>query len=159
MRSSVLRVLLFSLFGIVLAGFTAREMVQANQVPSEPVALLASSLDAIERGDQANTLDCAALNRVVMQADVAALGIKVAKQSQPAELSSAIANLQGIAHRLDQLTLQQPKLQEARLQYRERLQTVLQGAADLDPARLARSVADLNQFSRDKILLDHCASS
>jgi hypothetical protein len=158
MQRSVSRVLMLSLFGIALAGFTAREMVQASQLASESSAKALPVLDAIEQGDQASTVACAELNRLVMQADVAALGVKLAKQSQPAELPSAIVNLQGTANRLSRLNLNQSNLDDVRSRYSERLQTVLQLTNAQDSDRLTSAIVDLTQFSRDQILLNHCSS-
>jgi hypothetical protein len=93
-----------------------------------------------------------------MQVDVAALGVKLAKQSQPAELPSVIANLQGSANRLSRLTLNQPKLDDLRSRYTDRLKIVLQLAKTSDSHRLAAAIVDLTQFSRDQILLNHCSS-
>jgi hypothetical protein len=149
---------MLSLLGIVLAGFTARKMVQASQLASEPLVKALPVLDTIEQSDQASTVACAELNRLVMQVDVAALGVKLAKQSQPAELPSVIANLQGSANRLSRLTLNQPKLDDLRSRYTDRLKIVLQLAKTSDSHRLAAAIVDLTQFSRDQILLNHCSS-
>jgi capsule polysaccharide export protein KpsE/RkpR len=150
-------VLVISTIGAV----AVREVsVRASQ-PLTPDAELVA-IDPMEKSDQVAYPDCAQLTRLAMRAEVNALGVQFATQSEPQALTSNVVELQASVHQLRSFSFNHPQVDRLRTEYASLLQQLLQSAkADraVGATQLNQQVQQVTQFNRERILFDRCQVS
>jgi vacuolar-type H+-ATPase subunit I/STV1 len=131
--------------------------VRASQPLTAEAELVA--IDPMEKSDQVAYPDCAQLTRLAMRAEVNALGVQFASQSEPQALTSNVAELQASVHQLRSFSFSNQQVDRLRTEYATLLQQLLQTAkADRasGAAPINQQVQQVTQFNRERILFDRC---
>ncbi len=148
-------VLVLSTIGAV----AVREVsVRASQ-PLTPDAELVA-IDPLEKSDQIETPDCAQLTRLALRAEVNALGVQFASQSEPQALPSNVAELQSSVQQLRSFNFNNQQVDRLRVEYATLLQQLLQSAkGDRQSGavlQMRQQVQQVTQFNRERILFNRC---
>jgi capsule polysaccharide export protein KpsE/RkpR len=142
-----------------LGAVAVREVsVRASQPLTADAELVA--IDQMEKTDQMESPDCAQLTRLAMRAEVNALGVQFASQSEPQALNSNVAELQASVQQLRSFSFNHPQVDRLRAEYASLLQQLLQSAkADRQFEALPQinqQIQLVTQFNRERILFDRC---
>jgi vacuolar-type H+-ATPase subunit I/STV1 len=130
---------------------------------SQPLTPEAESvaLDPMEKSDQMTTPDCAQLTRLAMRAEVNALGVQFASQSEPQALHSNVAELQSSVQQMQSFRFNNQQVDRLRTEYATLLQQLLQSAKADRPlgtaaAPITQQVQQVTRFNREQILFNRC---
>ncbi|MBE9029718.1 hypothetical protein IQ266_08250 [filamentous cyanobacterium LEGE 11480] len=152
--------------GVVVLGagmLAVREVsVRASQ-PLTPESTLVA-IDTLEKMDQMDSPDCAQLTRLALRAEVNALSVKVARQSEPQALTNNVAELQESVNQLRAFSFSNPQVDQLRANYTALLQKLL-AAVQHSPTspstgtQLKHQVEQVSEFNREQILFNSCQVS
>jgi hypothetical protein len=155
MRRSIWLLSAVVVLGAVGAVAVREVSVRASQPltpDSEQVAI-----DPMEKSDQMEFPDCAQLTRLAMRAEVNALGVQYASQSEPQALPHNVHELQSSVHQLQSFAFNNPQVDRLRSEYATLLQQLLDNAQS--PQTVQQQVQQVTQFNRERILFDRCQVS
>jgi capsule polysaccharide export protein KpsE/RkpR len=161
MRRSIWLLGTVGLFGLIGSVAVREVSVRASQpltADAEPVAI-----DGMEKLDQMEYPDCAQLTRLAMQAEVNALGVQFARQSEPQALPHNVAALQTSVQQLQSFSFNNPQVDRLRAEYATLLQQLLQNApqssSSVSAQKIKTQVQQVTQFNRERILFNRCQVS
>ncbi len=148
-------VLVLSTIGAV----AVREVsVRAGQPLTADAEMVA--IDPMEKSDQIETPDCAQLTRLALRAEVNALGVQFASQSEPQALLSNVAELQSSVQQLRSFSFNNQQVDRLRVEYATLLQQLLQNAKGDRRSgavqAMHQQVEQVTQFNRERILFNRC---
>lgn len=156
MRRSVL--LVGSL--LVLGGLSAVAAREVSVRASQPLTPESDfvAIDVMERADQSASPECAQLTRLALQAEVNALGVQLAHQSQSPALDQNISELSATLVQLRSFAFNGEKVEQLRAQYTNLLQTLLQAAQSEQAltVQLTQKAQAVSDFNREQILFEGC---
>jgi vacuolar-type H+-ATPase subunit I/STV1 len=155
MRRSIWLLSAVVVLGAVGAVAVREVSVRASQPltpDSEQVAI-----DPMEKSDQMEFPDCAQLTRLAMRAEVNALGVQYASQSEPQALPHNVHELQSSVHQLQSFAFNNSQVDRLRSEYATLLQQLLDNAQS--PQTVQQQVQQVTQFNRERILFDRCQVS
>jgi hypothetical protein len=155
MRRSIWLLSTVVVLGAVGAVAVREVSVRASQPltpDSEQVAI-----DPMEKSDQQAFPDCAQLTRLAMRAEVNALGVQYATQSEPQALTHNVNELASSVHQLQSFAFNNPQVDRLRSEYATLLQQLLNNAQS--PQTVQQQVQQVTQFNRERILFDRCQVS
>ncbi|NJN49207.1 MAG: hypothetical protein HC805_04745 [Alkalinema sp. RL_2_19] len=147
----------------LVGAFAVREVsVRAGQPLTSESDLAA--IDTIEKTDQTAAPECAQLKRLALRAEVNALGVQLAHQSEPEALDQNVSELQASVHQLQAFAFTNPQVDRLRGNYAKLLQTMLASlktapavaAEPVDTQNLDRRVQQVSTFNREQILFKSC---
>jgi capsule polysaccharide export protein KpsE/RkpR len=151
---------------VVLLGAIGTVAVREVSVrASQPLTADAEqvAIDSMEQSDQLEYPDCAQLTRLAMRAEVNALGVQLARQSEPQALTQNVAELQTSVQQLQSFSFSHPQVDRLRAEYATLLQQLLQNASRPPEngftQQIKTQVQQVTQFNRERILFNRCQVS
>jgi capsule polysaccharide export protein KpsE/RkpR len=151
---------------VMLGAIGAVAVREVSVRASQPLTADAEqvAIDGMEKSDQMEYPDCAQLTRLAMRAEVNALGVQFARQSEPQALTHNVAELQTSVQQLQSFSFNNPQVDRLRAEYATLLQNLLQNAqpqaqSHRSAQQIKTQVQQVTRFNRERILFNRCQVS